>query len=77
MISGQRGWKWQPDGGSIRLGGSPGITDRSCNLLDGSGEGTAFIKARVYGWRGLLIMAEAGLNSTTFPAYITAICWQK
>lgn len=59
------------------LGGSPGITDRSRDLLDGSGEGTAAIKARVYGWRGFLIRAKVGPNSTIFPRYITAIRWQK
>lgn len=49
MINGQRGWKWQPGGGSVGLGGSPVMTARWRNLLFGSGVGIAFIKAIVYG----------------------------
>ena len=43
---GQRGWKWQPDGGWIELGISPfGIS--SFLLNEGSGTGTAASNALV------------------------------
>ena len=45
IATGQRGWKRQPAGGSVGLGGSPGITGRWRSRLAGSGSGMARISA--------------------------------
>ena len=44
--NGHRGWR-QPVGGSVGLGGSPGMTGRCCSLLAGSGSGMARMSASV------------------------------
>ena len=48
---GQRGWKAQPDGRFIGLGGSPCI-GASGSGMSGSISGIDSISAAVYGWRG-------------------------
>src|SRR5579884_974418 len=53
VARGQRVWKRQPGGGSIGLGGAPGMTTRSrARFSFGSGIGMAARSACVYGWIG-------------------------
>ena len=59
----QRGWKRQPDGGSIGLGGSP-ASGASSVRLSGSIDGMSEQRARV-GVRGAANSASAGPISAT------------
>jgi len=55
VARGQRGWKTQPLGGSIGLGGSPLTTIRWRSRFSfGSGIGIADRSANVYGWIGFV-----------------------
>ena len=68
ITSGQRGWKRQPLGGSIRFGGAPGIEWRavvSSEIVERS-------SSRVYGCAGSAKSSRAGPSSTIRPAYMTA-----
>ena len=68
IASGQRGWKRQPAGGSIRFGGAPGI---ECSSVVSS-EIVERSSSRVYGCAGSAKTSRAGPFSTIFPAYMTA-----
>src|SRR5688572_18743510 len=73
MANGQRGWKWQPEGGETADGGSPARTIR-CRFRWrlGLATGTAESRAAVYGCWGAVDTAAAGPVSTMRPRYITA-----
>src|SRR5438270_899715 len=62
--------------GLIALGISP-TTRLTGNRRVGSGDKTADIRARVYGWRGFAIMAAVGASSTMWPRYMTATRWLR
>ena len=65
----QRGWKAQPGGGAIMLGGCPGIgCSHSCSA---SRRAMLFIRPTVYGCRGSLKIVKTSASSTTRPAYMT------
>src|SRR5581483_3028194 len=68
IASGQRGWKRQPRGGSIRFGGAPGIEWSSVV----SSEIVERSSSRVYGWAGSAKTSRARPSSTMRPAYMTA-----
>src|SRR5690606_14430389 len=75
---GQRVRKAQPDGGDSGLGISP---DSRMALawpwLACEKRGTAAIRARVYGCRGVLKISSRVPVSTTRPRYITATEWLR
>ena len=72
LTYGQRGWKWQPDGRLIRLGGRPEIgTSSSPRGL--SRRGIDLSSPQVYGCWGEPKIASVGARSTIRPAYMTAI----
>jgi len=50
IACGQRGWKWQPDGGVIGLGISPRMVLNAVRRW--SMRGISASSARVYGWFG-------------------------
>src|SRR5437764_3370469 len=68
---GQRGWKWQPEGGLMRLGGVPGMGNRSASSLPSS-RGIERSRPQVYGCSGRANTASAEAVSTIRPAYMTA-----
>src|SRR5262249_7711368 len=70
----QRVWKWQPEGGTIGLGTSPG-NGRFTRLTLGFGIGTAVSSASVYGCSGLVNSAFLSAHSTILPRYMTATRW--
>ena len=69
--SAHRGWKRQPFGRSIGLGGSP-TTPGAPEARPGTSRGTAWTSPRVYGWRGLSSSSFVSAVSTIRPRYITA-----
>jgi hypothetical protein len=71
---GQRVWKWQPGGGLSGLGTSP-CTTRFSRRTRGSGTGTAFSSASVYGCSGRRNSDTLSVYSTMRPRYITATRW--
>ena len=70
--SGQRGWKWQPGGGSSGLGISP-RSERSRGAAErGSRSGIARAAPGCRGGAGAPSTARVGPGSTIRPRYITA-----
>src|SRR5690606_14988918 len=67
---GQRGWKRQPAGGLIKLGGVPGMDTMGARSASMSGK--AWVSPCVYGCRGLVNTSSTGPYSTMRPAYMTA-----
>src|SRR4051812_49126212 len=67
---GQRGWKEQPLGGLIRLGGRPGIGTSGASRGT-SRRGIERSRPHVYGCSGALRMLSVDARSTIRPAYIT------
>src|SRR5467141_3443893 len=68
---GHRVWKLQPGGGATGLGISPLMTSLR-RLDEGSGTGTAAMRALVYGCKGFLTIVSVLPSSTIFPRYMTA-----
>ena len=68
---GQRGWKRQPLGRRIGLGGSP-TTAAAVETRPGTSFGTARSRPCVYGWRASVNSSSVGAVSTIRPRYMTA-----
>src|SRR5262245_45244772 len=74
IANGQRGWKWQPEGGLIGDGTSP-LRMMSSRGASGSARNAAENSAFVYGCSGLRYKDSVSACSTIRPRYITAVRW--
>src|SRR5262249_39059661 len=70
IACGQRGWNRQPEGGAMRLGGSP--PPGSCRGADAVMSGAEETSSRVYGCAGRWVTVSPSPPSIIRPAYITS-----